>query len=141
VASDPAARRLAARLLLLYAYDPHAAEFLARVCELHIETVRRLTLVETEATAARATSERVSGTTDEDAVMLELVAHLAELAALDRRRLKAHREALRRLVERYERDLQLREPVRGRRHTLASGIQVTAIEWVGPDDTRGIEPR
>jgi hypothetical protein len=141
VARDPTAGRLAARLLLLHAYDPTAAALIARACELHIEVVKRLAVTETEAVAARSATEKVTGTTDEAQVMLDLAGHLADLAGADRRKLKAHVEALRRLVGRYERDLALAPPIRGRVHTLASGLQVTAIEWVGPDEVRGIEPR
>jgi hypothetical protein len=107
-----------------------------------MEAVRRLAAVEAQAVAASGTgaAERVSGSVDEAAKMLELAGQLGQAAGRSRRQVKARTEALRRLVRRYEEDLGLDDPAPGRWHRLASGREVIAVEWVGPEGVREVEP-
>lgn len=138
---DPEAGRLAARLLVLCAYDRASARLLARLAELHTEAARRLELTERSAVEAHAEAEKVSGSgRDPDEVMLELAGRLARASGRLRGLTKARRQALRRLVEKFEADLDYRDPPRGRSHTLASGREVPAVEWVAEDGIRHVEP-
>jgi hypothetical protein len=141
VTRDPEASRLAARVLLLYAYDRTSARLLGRLAELHLEAARRLQTTETAAVEAHVEVERVSGSgADPDEVMLGLAGRLAAAAGRLRALTKARRQGLRREVERYELALDLRDPPKGRPHTLASGQQVQAVQWAGPDGIRHVEP-
>jgi hypothetical protein len=140
VARDALAGRLAARLYLLHALDPGAAAQLARIAELHLDACRRLAAAEQQETAGAATLERVSGSRDEVAAMLELVGRLGRVAAGLRGAIKARRQGYRREIERWETALGYRDPPRGRRHRLASGQEVGAIEWVDGAGPRQVEP-
>lgn len=140
MARDTEAGRLAARVLLLYAYDPTAARLLARTAELHLELCRTLQVASEQQTAASASLERVSGSRDETERMLALVDRLGGAVGALRAAVKSRQQALRRVVDKYEELLDYRGPAKGRLRVLRSGRTVQAVQWVGPDDVRHVEP-